>query len=46
VSYVDAGYLIGIGGIFLYALSLLGRHRRLARAVQRVERDGRAEREQ
>jgi hypothetical protein len=39
VNYVDAGYIIGIGSLFLYALSLIGRHRRLSRAVERVERE-------
>jgi hypothetical protein len=34
-----AGYVIGLGSLFLYALSLIGRRRRLARAVERVERE-------
>jgi hypothetical protein len=39
MNYIVAGYVIGVGGIFVYALSLIGRRRRLARAVQRLERE-------
>jgi hypothetical protein len=33
VSYVDAGYSIALGVLFLYAISLFVRRRRLERAV-------------
>jgi hypothetical protein len=33
VSYVDAGYLVAIGGSFLYGLSLFLRRRRWERAL-------------
>jgi uncharacterized protein (TIGR03382 family) len=39
MSYVDAGYAIGLGVIGAYALSLVLRRRRLARVVARIERD-------
>jgi len=34
VSYVDAGYAIGLSTLFLYALSLVVRRRRLERRVE------------
>ena len=34
MSYVDAGYIVAIGGSFLYGLSLFLRRRRLERAVR------------
>jgi hypothetical protein len=34
VSYVDAGYSIGLGVLFLYAVGLLLRRRSLERAVE------------
>ena len=33
MSYVDAGYIVAIGGSFLYGLSLFLRRRRLERAL-------------
>lgn len=39
MKYVDAGYIIGLGVLFLYALSLLARRRRLERAAAVAERD-------
>ena len=32
MSYVDAGYAIALGVLFIYSLSLVFRHRRLVRA--------------
>jgi hypothetical protein len=46
VNYVVAGYVVGLGTLALYVLSLIGRRRRLARAVARVERTALAERDQ
>jgi len=37
VSYVDAGYLVAIGGSFLYGLSLFLRRRRWERALTVME---------
>jgi HAMP domain-containing protein len=37
VSYVDAGYAIGLVVLFVYALSLLARRRRLEAAAARLE---------
>jgi hypothetical protein len=34
VSYVDAGYIVAIGGSFLYGLSLFLRRRRWERALR------------
>jgi hypothetical protein len=34
VSYVDAGYSIGLGVLFLYAVGLFLRRRALERAVE------------
>jgi hypothetical protein len=43
VSYVDAGYVVAVGGTALYALSLVLRRRRWERALRAsevpVERD-------
>jgi hypothetical protein len=39
VSYVDAGYAIGLSVLFAYTLSLILRRRRLERAVAVAERD-------
>lgn len=36
MSYVDAGWAIGLGVIFLYSLSLIGRHRHLVKVVARL----------
>jgi len=36
VSYVNAGYAIVLGILFLYGLNLLWRRRRLTRTVARV----------
>jgi hypothetical protein len=40
VSYVDAGYAVALGTLFLYAVSLLLRRRRWERAVRMSERPG------
>jgi hypothetical protein len=37
VSYVDAGYLVALGGSFLYGLSLFLRRRRWERALTVME---------
>ena len=37
MKYVDAGYAICLSVLFLYAVSLILRHRRLARAVAMAE---------
>lgn len=37
MSYVDAGYAIGLGTLALYALTLVVRRRRLVRAAGRLE---------
>jgi hypothetical protein len=37
VSYVDAGYAVALGGLFAYSLYLVGRRRRLERALRRSE---------
>ena len=34
MSYVDAGYALGLSVLFLYALSLVARRRRLERRVE------------
>jgi len=39
VRYVDAGYVIGLGGVALYAVTLALRRRRLERAAAVAERD-------
>jgi hypothetical protein len=36
VSYVDAGYAIGLTTLAVYAVSLMLRRRRLERAVERL----------
>ncbi len=33
MSYVDAGYAIGLSTLFVYSIGLMARHRRLVRAV-------------
>jgi hypothetical protein len=38
MSYVDAGYAIGLGVLFVYAVSLLLRRRRLERMVDAATR--------
>jgi len=38
VSYVDAGYAVALGGVALYALSLVVRRRRWERALKMSER--------
>ena len=38
MSYVDAGYSIGLGILFLYAVALVLRRRRWERALQVIER--------
>ncbi len=37
MSYVDAGYAVALGGLFAYSLYLVGRRRRLERALRRSE---------
>jgi hypothetical protein len=37
MSYVVAGYIVVLGILFLYALTLVWRRRRLTRAALRVE---------
>jgi hypothetical protein len=37
VSYVDAGYLVALGGSFLYGLGLFLRRRRWERALTVME---------
>ena len=37
MSYVDAGYIVAIGGSFLYGLSLFLRRRRWERALRVME---------
>jgi CcmD family protein len=39
VSYVDAGYAIALSVLFLYALALVVRRRRLERRVELTEVD-------
>jgi len=39
VSYVDAGYSIGLGILFLYAVALVLRRRRWERALRIAQRD-------
>jgi hypothetical protein len=39
VSYVDAGYAIGLGVLFVYAVSLVLRRRRLERMVDVATRE-------
>jgi hypothetical protein len=39
VRYVDAGYVIALSVIALYAAGLIARRRRLTRAVARAERE-------
>ena len=36
MSYVDAGYSIVLGILFLYGVGLVWRRRRLTRAVERI----------
>ena len=36
MNYVDAGYSIVLGILFLYGVTLVWRRRRLTRAVERV----------
>ena len=38
MSYVDAGYAVALGGVALYAASLLLRRRRWERALRMSER--------
>ena len=38
MSYVEAGYSIGLGVLFLYAVALVLRRRRWERALQVIER--------
>jgi hypothetical protein len=41
MSYVDAGYAVGLSFMFLYALSLVVRRRRLERRIEvEAARDG------
>ena len=44
MSYVDAGYVVAVGGTFLYGLSLFLRRRRWERALARVRESGPDER--
>ena len=37
MSYIDAGYAIALGVLFLYAVSLWRRRRRLERVVGRAQ---------
>jgi hypothetical protein len=37
MSYVDAGYAAALGVLFAYSAYLLGRRRRLERALRRAE---------
>ena len=37
MSYVDAGYVVAIGGSFVYGLSLFLRRRRWERALRLME---------
>jgi len=39
VRYVDAGYIIALSVLFVYAVSLVLRHRRLERAARLVPVD-------
>ena len=39
MSYVDAGYSIGLGILFLYAVALVLRRRRWERALRIAQRD-------
>ena len=43
MSYVDAGYSIGLGILFLYAVALVLRRRRWERALRVAERDEQAQ---
>ena len=48
MSYVDAGYVVALGGSFLYGVSLVLRRRRWERALRAAaapagERDGAAD---
>jgi len=43
VSYVDAGYSIALGALFLYAVALVLRRRRWERAMRVAERTMHAE---
>lgn len=38
MRYVDAGYIVVLGVLFLYGMQLLWRRRRLTRQVAHVER--------
>ena len=40
MSYVDAGYAIALGSLFVYAVALVLRRRRLERALQVSEQAG------
>ncbi len=40
MRYVDAGYVVCLGALFLYAVSLVLRHRRLVRAAALAESAG------
>jgi hypothetical protein len=40
VSYIDAGYGIGLGVLAVYAVQLWWRRRRLERLAERVGADG------
>lgn len=39
MRYVDTGYAVALGTLFLYALSLFARRRRLGRAAELVSHD-------
>jgi hypothetical protein len=39
MNYVDAGYVVALGGSFLYAVVLVWRRRRFERAVAVAARD-------
>jgi hypothetical protein len=41
MKYVDAGYIVAFGVLFLYSVSLLLRRRRLEGPRSRVDRDDR-----
>jgi hypothetical protein len=41
VKYVDAGYIIALSVLFLYAVSLLLRGRRLEKVAARLDEDAR-----
>lgn len=49
MSYVDAGYAVGLSALFLYAVGLIVRRRRLERRIElsdpRPSEAGKAERD-